>query len=151
MTDLFGVNYKKVYQDDPSGKANKGEYNGHKKVLFDEHTFAADVNAIGDKIYIGKLPAGARVLKAVVKSPSLGTTGIVHLGHEASESGDITADADAFVVSADAGGQAVQDSGSGLGIGKRFDEAVTVLLELTEATDAAQDDKIQAWLEYVVD
>lgn len=151
MATFNGVNYKKVYVDDPSGKANKGEYNGHKKVLFDEITFDQDVIADDDIIKIGKLPAGARVLKAVVKSDQMGTTGIFNFGHAASESGDISADEDAFVVGADAGGQAVQADGEGAGIGVRYDEAVEVQLQMSEATDAANGDTVQAWVEYVVD
>jgi len=47
-----------------------------------------------------KIPAGSRILDAVISSPSLGTTGIVQLG--------TIADPDRYIASADAGGQAVR-------------------------------------------
>lgn len=147
MADLYGSNYNKAYN--LNQKYYKGEYNGMVKCLYDSHTFVAAVNAIADIVKIGKLPAGAKVLASVVKSVSMGTTGIFHFGYAAN--GVDSADPDAFNVSVDAGGQAVQQQGSGDGIGKRFSVETEVQLQLTEATDGAAGDTIQAWLFYVVD
>ena len=149
MTDLYGVNYTKAYVNKPSEKAGKGEYNGHVKVLFDEHTFVADVNSISDTVYIGKLPAGARVLAAYTICGSTGTTGIYNVGYRAN--GVDSADPDAFVVGADAGGQAVSEAGAGAALGKKFTAETTVLATLTEATDSASDVVVQVWVEYIVD
>ncbi len=147
MATLYGLNYDEAYND--NGKYRPGEYNGHVKTLYDEHTFVADVNAINDIIKIGKLPAGARVLGTVVKAASSGTTGIVEFGYAAN--GVDSADADGFDAAADFGGQAVHSLGDGVAIGKKFSVETEVQLNLTEATDSALGDTIKAWVYYIVD
>lgn len=148
MATLNGKNYKKVYVDKPSQKADKGEYNGHVKTLYDEITLAGDLG-LGDEILLGKLPVGARVLSAVVKSPSLGSTGILDLGYKAN--GVDVEDQDGFVAAADAGGQAVQANGTGVAIGKKFDAETTVFAKVTEASDLGNGLTVQAWVHYIVD
>lgn len=147
MATLYGLNYAETYNS--NGKYRPGEYNGHVKTLYDEHTFVADVNAINDIIKIGKLPAGARVLATRVKSVSLGTTGIFELGYAAN--GVDSADADGFDAIVDAGGQAVQSDGDGVAIGKKFSVETEVQLNLTEATDSALGDTVKVWIHYIVD
>ena len=147
MATLYGLNYDETYNE--NGKYRPGEYNGHVKTLYDEHTFVEDVNAIGDDILIGKLPAGARVLATRVKSDSMGTTGIFELGYQAN--GVDVADTDAFDASIDAGGAAVQSDGDGVAIGKKFSAETIVQLQLTEATDSAIGDTVKVWVHYIVD
>lgn len=152
MAELLGKNATKIAN---KGLADKGEYNGHVKVFYDEIVLPAAVVAATDTIKLnGKLPKGARVLDAVVKSPSLGTTGIFSLGHAAGKNMDgsaIPADPDAFIVAADAGGQAVLAKGDGAGIGKRFEGDLDIMLTATEATTTAEGMLVQAWLTYIVD
>lgn len=147
MATLYGLNYAEAYNS--NGKYRPGEYNGHVKTLYDEHTFVADVNAVGDDILIGKLPAGARVLSTTIKSVSMGTTGIFELGYQAN--GVDSADTDGFDAAADAGGQAVQSDGDGVAIGKKFSAETIVQLQLTEATDSALGDTVKVWVNYIVD
>lgn len=152
---LSGVNYALV-NSEPSSKIPAGEVKGGVKVLYDSHTFAASVNAIGQTILIGSLlPKGARVVNAWVKSPSLGTTGILSFGWQASADAVEAADADGFLVatSIDAGGQAVLGTPTlaSAGIGKQFAAAVQPYLIFTEASDVAIGLTIQACIEYVMD
>jgi hypothetical protein len=155
MATVYGDNYNAAYVAVPAQQVGVGEQAGRKRILFDKHTFAANVNAISDIVKIGKLPAGARVLEAVVACPSLGTTGILDFGWAASASGDIVADPNGFISGADAGGQAVLAKGAaagvGAGIGKKFDEEVEIQLVFTEASDSAAGDTVMAWVEYILD
>lgn len=151
MAQLLAKNATKIAAH---GVADKGEYNGHVKMFFDEINFPAAVFAISDTVKInGRLPAGARVVDAWVKSASLGTTGIFTLGHGASDDGSIVADPDAFLTAIDAGGQVVltRPTAAAVGLGKKFDKEVDVLLTATEATDAAADDLLQVAVFYIVD
>ena len=155
MAASYGVNATLIRN---SNKAKVGEVNGHKKILFDQIVGERAVYAIGDTIDIGaKLPKGARVLSARVKSASLGTTGIFDFGYKASEEATPVeaADPDGFLVGADAGGQAVSPTatgeGAGAAIAKKFDSAVQPQIIFTEATTAATSVVISAWIEYIVD
>lgn len=150
MSTLYGLNYNKVYNE--NGKVRAGEFNGHVKTLYDEITFEDDVIALNSTIDLGKLPKGARVLSAVMKGASTGTTGKFELGYTAN--GVDAADPDAFIptgVNLDTGGQAAQVSGNGDGIGKKFEAETKVQAKVTEATDNAEDVKIQCWIHYIVD
>ena len=153
MAELYGNNFKLAYVDVPAKQVGVGEQAGRKRILFDSHLFAANVNAIADVIKIGKLPKGARVLEAVISAPSMGTTGIFDLGWAASGDGLEAADADGFIVGSDAGGQAVKSlmAAGRPGLGKKFLSDVDVQLVLTEATDAALNKTISVWIEYILD
>jgi len=102
MANLYGSNYSKAFVNVPSAKIEPGEYAGKMKVAYDEYDLdgLGVVLAANDIIYMMKIPAGSRILDAVISSPSLGTTGIVQLG--------TIADPDRYIASADAGGQAVR-------------------------------------------
>jgi hypothetical protein len=149
MATLYGSNYSNAYIEEPKSSYGKGEYNGHLKCLYDEHTFAADVNAINDVIKMGKLPAGSRVVGTVVKMPATGTTGIFEFGYAANA--EDVADADGFDATVDAGGTVVHSFGDGVAIGKRFNYETEVQLNLTEATDSALGDTVKTWVYYIVD
>jgi len=102
MANLYGSNYTKAFINVPSEKIEPGEFAGKMKVAYDEYDLdgLGVVLAANDIIYLMKIPAGARILEAIIDSPSLGTTGIVQLG--------TIADPDRYIASADAGGQAVR-------------------------------------------
>lgn len=146
----YGVNHQAAYIDVNPGKYGKGEFGGRVRVLYDEKTLTEELE-VNDIIKVGRLPKGARVLGATVKSPSLGTTGIVDLGYAASADAVEAADADGFVLQADAGGQAVQAVGAGAAIGKRFEAEVDVQLVVTEVSTAGSTKTIQSWVYYVID
>lgn len=145
MADFYGSNYTKAYVNVPSEKIPPGEISGDKKIAYDEYTFDGDVFAQNDIIKLGiKIPKGARVLEATVIAPSLGTTGIFSLG--------TSANPDALVVAADAGGAAVkaQSPAGAADLGVELSEDTFYELKCTEATDTADGLKIQVWVEYVL-
>lgn len=95
---------------DPIEKAAPGEMNSRLKVLYEGITLEADL-AIGDIILGPKIPEGAIVVDALMLiNRSMGTAGKLTLGHLAGVNVDgdaIAADPNAFILDADAGGQAV--------------------------------------------
>lgn len=151
MADFNAKNYDLI-NSVPSKQADVGEVVGKMKVLFDEFTCGQNVYAISDKILVGaKLPKGARVLEAQLVSPSLGTTGIMQLGFLAN--GVDAEDLDAFIVSADAGGQAVKAliPAGAAGLHKKFEADTQCVINFTEASDSANGDKISVAIHYVMD
>lgn len=146
MSTLYGLNYDRAYNK--NRMMGVGEYNGHKKVMYDELTFAAEA-ANNDILKVGKLPKGARVLSCTVKSPDLGGTGTLNIGTPSN--GVEAADADGFVVGADASGQAVQASGNGANIGVKFSAETDIEVTFVGATASATGKKLQVWTEYIVD
>lgn len=146
MSTLYGRNYDEVYNN--NGKVDPGEYNGHKKVMFEDYTFAAEASS-ADIIKLGKLPKGARVLLCTLKSPDLGGTGTIDIG--TTDNGTEPADQDGFIAAADASGQAVQQAGSGAYIGQKFSEETVVQAYMNGATGSATGKTIKVWLEYIVD
>lgn len=146
MSTLYGRNYDEVYNN--NGKVDPGEYNGHKKVMFEDYTFAAEASS-ADIIKLGKLPKGARVLSATLKSPDLGGTGTIDVG--TADNGTESADQDGFIAAADASGQAVQQAGSGAYIGQKFSEETVVQAYMNGATGSATGKTIKCWIEYIVD
>jgi hypothetical protein len=151
MADFDAKNYSLI-NSVPAKQAEIGEVCGKMKILFDEFDCAQNVYAISDKILIGaKLPKGARVLEAQLVSPSLGTTGIMQLGFLAN--GVDAQDLDAFIVSADAGGQAVKAliPAGAAGLHKKFEAETQLVINFTEASDAATGDKISVAIHYVMD
>lgn len=144
------INYQ-LTQNVPSQKIPMGELNGKIRVMYDSYVFPADVFALNAEIDLGKLPAGARVIEALVKSVSLGTTGIFSLGHRANS--ELAEDADAFIAAADAGGQAAKAlmPAGAAGLLIKFASETQVYLKCTEATDSALNDKIEVLIQYVVD
>lgn len=145
MADFYGSNYQKAYVNLPSEKIPPGEVSGDLKVAYDEYTFAANAFVLSDVIKLGiKIPKGARIHEAVVIAPSLGTTGIFSLG--------TSADPDALIVAADAGGQAVKAvcPAGAADLGKELTSDTFYELLCTEATTAALGLKIQVWIKYTL-
>ena len=152
MAIVYGVNNTKKYISNPSEKIPAKEETGKGRYIYDSYVFLANVMAVNDTIELMKLPKGAKIMSAVVKSPSLGTTGIFDLGIKTN--GVEAADADFFVASADAGGQAVQKtmfSSLAAGLFVELSAETQVLLKCTEATDAALGLKIEVVIEYSVE
>lgn len=148
MAIVDSVNLVKV-ESNPLDKIDMGEYNGKVRSLFDSYVFPANAFAANDEIDMISLPKNARVISAIVASPSLGTTGIFSLGHRAND--DDAEDADAFVASADAGGQAVAAVGAGVGILKKYESETQLYLKCTEVTTAASGLEIKVAVQYVLD
>lgn len=152
MAEFNGSNYKKIFVDLPSSQLNAGEFSGKIRVLQDSYVCTQDVYAIGDLINMGaKLPKGAKVIEACLISPSLGTTGIMKLGFTAN--GIDAADDDAFIASADAGGQAVKGlmPAGAAALGKKFEAETKIQIKFSEASDAANEKEIKIWIQYILE
>lgn len=147
MSDFYSSGYKKAYVDVPSAKINPGEQSGDVRVLYCNYAAAAEAN-VTDVIYLGKLPAGARVIGGKVKCPATGATGILKIGVLAN--GVDSADDDAFGSGYDPGAAAVEAALSGEGIGQKFGAETTVVAVPTEITAALSGKTLQVWLEYVI-
>jgi len=152
MAEFNGSNYSKIFIDVPSKQISEGELSGKVRVLQDSFTCGQNVYAIGDLINMGaKLPKGAKVIEACLVSPSLGTTGIMKLGFIAN--GVDAADDDAFIASADAGGQAVKAlmPAGAAALGKKFDADTSIQIKFSEASDAALGLEIKIWIQYILE
>lgn len=152
MAEFSGSNHKKIFVDVPSKQIEAGELSGKMRVLQDSFLCEQNVYAIGDLINMGaKLPKGAKIVEACLISPSLGTTGIMKLGHLAN--GVDAADDDAFIASADAGGQAVKalmPAGSAA-LGKQLESDTAIQIKFSEASDAALGKEIKVWIQYILE
>lgn len=153
LGNVYGVNYTKAFVSVPAVIVEQGESGGKVKCIYDSYTLPGAVLDTAAVVTLGaaKLPKGAKVVDAVVKCASLGTTGIVSLGYAASADGVEAADVDAFVT-ADAGGQAVLQKpvASAAGILKEFSADVALTLTCSEASTNS-DVKIEVAVFYIVD
>lgn len=107
MATLNSVNYAKTQNNQ---KVSPGEDNARAKGIYDSYTLPGVVLAANDEINSLFIPEGAIITEAWIKSPSLGTTGIVSMGLRAFSDIDesaIAEDPNGLVNQADAGGQAV--------------------------------------------
>jgi hypothetical protein len=149
MADLNAKNYQLI-QNNPSEALPKGELNGKIKTMYDEITLSAELS-VNDEILLYNLPAGARVVEALISGPSLGTTGIISLGHKANN--EDAEDDDAFIASADMGGQAVKENipAGAAGLLKKFASETQIFAKCSEASDAGSGQKIQFLISFVVD
>lgn len=150
MATAYGVNHTNKYISNPIVKVQAKEDGGKVRVAYDSYVFPAAAFAQGDVIELMKLPKGAKVVDAIVKSPSLGSTGIFTLGYKANGI-DVAAPA-ALVTAADAGGQAVAARMAlEAGAFKEFAAETTVILTSTEVTTAAADKIIEVAVFYVLE
>lgn len=153
MADLYGVNHTKAFQSEPSTKVNANEMGGVKRHHYDSYTFSA-VLSIGDKIYLGKLPKGARVIGGRLQIPvDSGAIGIVKVGWDAGTNSGETADDDGFwtVAEGDFGAGAIDAvmAATAAGFRKEFADEVNVVVECTEAS-TGDADTLELELEYVL-
>ena len=147
MANKYSTSYQKAYVDVPSAKIPPGEQSGEIKNLYCEFTGAGEL-ATTDTLYLGKLPAGARVIGGMIKCPATGATGIFNVGYQAN--GVDAADLDAYVVGADPGAAAVSAQIAGDGLGKKLSVETTVVLTPTEITASFTGVTLKVWLTYVV-
>lgn len=149
---VYGANYTKAFNSNPPVMVAQGESGAKVKCLQDSYTLPTAVIDVGDVVKLGalKLPKGAKVVDAVIACASLGTTGILKLGYEAN--GVDAADDDAFISSADAGGQAVmQHPNAGCaGIFKTLGAETQVVLGCSEIS-TNNNVKIDVAVFYVLD
>lgn len=152
MATFNGENYKKQYVDKPSEKIEKGEVAGRKRLLKEKLVLSSALS-VNDEILGPFIPADSIVTDAkILISKSLGATGIFELGFKAN--GVDAEDSDAFVVAADAGGQAAlkRADAANVGIYKRFTADTQIFAKCTEVMDGSVlDGVIHLEVEYVND
>ena len=90
-----------------SDKIVIGDSGGKVKVITDSYLLPGAVLASGDTIEFAEIPVGARVIEATISCASLGSTGVMDLGWSASTDAVEVLDANGFIDSSNAGGQAV--------------------------------------------
>lgn len=110
MAIVNADNYAGFYASVPRQMMPKGEVSGEVKVLRDKYTLGA-IFALNDEINMGFVPEGSTIVDCKVVIPAtLGATGIFSVGYRAftdSDGAAVVEDANALVLAADAGGQAV--------------------------------------------
>ena len=142
MSDVNGVNMAAVEAGD---KAGVGEVSGNVKYLADSYVFSANVFALADRIKIGTVPKGARIVGGHINSEDLGTTGGFSLGTDDDADGIVTA-----LTTTTAAGDVKNADGALLG-GAKMTEDTDVYLKCTAATDAANGKTIRAGVLFVKD
>lgn len=149
---VYAANYTKAFLSTPVQMVEQGVSGGKVKCLYDSYTLPTAVIDVGDVVKLGalKLPKGAKVVDATIACASLGTTGILKLGYEAN--GVDSADDDAFIASADAGGQAImaKPAAGAAGIFKTLGAETQVVLGCSEIS-TNNDVKIEVAVFYIVD
>lgn len=151
MTVLNGDNYSNEIAS-PQAKIEQGAVFGKVHNLRESYTISAAL-ADGDLIYGPMLPKGACVIDAKLHvDATLGTGGILDLGHLASEGGAESEDLNAFVSGVDAGGQAAlgRMAAGAAGFHKEFSEAVRIVADCTEASSATSGVTIQFDISYII-
>ena len=136
MATLNSVNYAKTQNNQ---KIDPAEMNGRMKGMHDSYTLPGVVLAANDEVNSSFIPEGAIITNAWIKSPSLGTTGILQMGlraHVDEDGAAVAEDPDGLVASADAGGQAVfQNNGTEDLIGSKIGKGgAQVFLKCTEVS-----------------
>lgn len=152
MAQFYGANYTDAYVDVPSEKVKVNTKHGRIRILTDSIALGAELS-ISDKIAVGKLPTGARVVYAKFQAPSDGTTGQYDFGWQSN--GTDAADADGFFAGAtlDTGGGAIDATMAGTAPAFLKEFAAETILELNvvEATTASNGDTLKWVVLYVVD
>ena len=159
MPTVNGLNATK-FQATPKQKVRANAQHGKLRIMYDEHTLLAELTA-NDIIRMGApLPPGARIIEAKLMSPQLGSgggNGELDMGWVAVGSGDLTDDPNGLIdgleVGSALGNAQMSDTQSLAGNGKVISdtEEAQVIVTGIETTDAGIADKIQCWVQYVVD
>lgn len=154
MATLYGVSATKRISAVPSVKIPVHDQVGKKRISYDEYEIAADL-ASGDKIILGFLPAGARVVGAKLAFDDLdGSGGTVDLGYEAKDPvSSLTADPDRFLAAVDVTSAGIVDLADQAivdGFGFLATEDLNVILTTAGDTDATSG-TIKVCVDYVLD
>jgi hypothetical protein len=143
MATLNADNYAKTIAV-PQEQLPIGDHSGKVRMAYDEITLSAEL-AVNDLINVcGKIPEGARIVDAMIVSPSLGTTGQLQLGY--------SSDADYLIALHDAGGAAAKTKmASEDGLLVKNEDAIQLQLKCIEASDAGATKKIKVAVFYVLE
>lgn len=103
MASKYGLAYTDKFQTVPSVAIAANKYGGRVHVCYDSYALSADL-AASDKIYMGKLPKGARVIDVILAFADLDASGgTLDVGYEYNDVGDsaLVDDPDAFLAVVD--------------------------------------------------
>jgi hypothetical protein len=151
MANLNGDNYA-LGLASPKAKIENGAVFGKIHNLRESYTISAAL-ADGDLILGPLLPKGAVVMDAKLHiDATLGTGGILTLGHLVGDGAVEAEDLDAFVPAVDGGGQAAlgRMAASSIGLYKQFSEAVRVVADCTEASSVTSGVTISFDISYII-
>lgn len=96
MTDHYADNFEKTTERPPA-MIDGGDYGGAVRVIFDQVT-TAGTEAVGDRLFIGKLPPGYRVIGGRLNTEALGAGTTLTLGDTGDADRLVTATATASAV-----------------------------------------------------
>lgn len=151
MANFYSSQYQSAYVDVPSQKLAPGEQVGRVRSLICEHTFAAELTT-SDALYLGKLPKGAKIVDAVLKTADLGTTGVVDIGWDGGVNSLETADPNGIFAAVDVKtAAAVNRMAFVPGLHHEMLDDVNILMVPSENTNAATGLSISLIISYVLD
>lgn len=146
MANIYGVNHTAQYVTVPSQKFSVGDFGGRVRAIIDQYVPAGAISS-GDKLYLGKIPKGAKVIGGMLSHTDLGSTGTAKMGWGASAELDSAgaaveaADDDGLIASVDLNTAAnvpfMWENVPSAGMFKEFSAEVDIILELTASTTAA--------------
>ena len=143
MASLYGVEYTNAVNDVPSEKALPNKWGSRLRSTYDSYTILADL-AVGDKIYLGRLPKGARIIDVIVAFADLDTSGgTVDVGYEYADA-TLTDDLDGFASGIDvtsAGAYSMSADGANMaGFGYELTGETDIVVTTVGDTDATSGD-----------
>lgn len=161
MATLYGVNATKRISSVPTVKIQANVERGVIRAAYDEIELTADA-ASADKIIMGMLPKGARVVNYWLAFDDLdGSGGTLDMGYEKWDPlSTLTADPDAFLADVDVTSAGILDmaeqaivgpvGGAGPGAGMVASEDLNITITFDGDTDATSG-TIKACVMYVID
>jgi hypothetical protein len=141
MASKYGSAYTDKFQTVPSVAIAGNKYGGRVRACYDSYTLTADLSA-ADKIYMGKLPKGARVLDVIVAFADLDASGgTIDVGYEYNATGEssLTDDPDAFLADVDvtsAGTVGMIEQANMVGFGYEIEGDADIIVTIDGDTDA---------------
>lgn len=141
MASKYGLAYTDKFQTVPSVAIAGNKYGGRLRVCYDTYALSADL-ASGDKIYMGKLPKGARVIDCIVAFADLDASGgTIDVGYEYNATGEssLTDDLDAFLADVDvtsAGTVGMIEQANMAGFGYEIEGDADIVVSIDGDTDA---------------
>jgi hypothetical protein len=141
MASKYGLEYTNVTQDVPSEKAPINKWGGNVRCMYDTYALSADL-ASADKIYLGKLKKGDRVLDVIIAFSDLdGSGGTLDVGYEYNAVGEsaLTDDPDAFLADVDvtsAGTVGMIEQANMAGFGYEIEGDADIVVTVDGDTDA---------------
>lgn len=138
MASFYGANSTLAFNTVPSQKVDVTNWFGKERVVYDSYTVPTAAPANADKIYLGKLPKGAKVGGGRLTCSDLGTVGVLNVGYEYVNSADGSAVTNAFFASVDVHTAASDNTMAGTAAGYMVELAgeAYIVATITTAWDA---------------